>query len=58
MLPSFLTDLSRFDWRAFLADYYLVFLISIPLSLLLYLYFSKHRHWIVVDLGHHRWLTK
>jgi hypothetical protein len=39
-------------------DLYVIFLISVPLSLLLYLVFSKYRHWVLVDLGFHKWLIK
>jgi len=39
-------------------DMYVVFLISVPLSLLLYLIFSRYRHWLLVDLGNHKWLIK
>jgi hypothetical protein len=39
-------------------DLGLIFLVSVPLSVLLYIVFSKHRHWLVVDLGHHTWLVK
>jgi hypothetical protein len=37
---------------------YIIFLISVPLSLLLYMVFSKYRHYILIDLGFHKWLIK
>lgn len=39
-------------------DLGLIFLVSVPLSVLLYIVFSKHRHWMIVDLGHHTWLVR
>jgi hypothetical protein len=41
-----------------LNDIFNIFLISVPLSLLLYLIFAKYKKWIVVDLGNHKWLIK
>jgi hypothetical protein len=37
---------------------YLIFLLSIPLSLFFYILYSRYRHWILVDLGEHKWLVK
>jgi hypothetical protein len=35
-----------------------VLMVSIPVSLLHY-WFSKHvKHWVLVDLGAHKWLIK
>ncbi len=39
-------------------DLALIFLVSIPLSILLYILFSKYRHYMLVDLGDHKWLIK
>jgi len=39
-------------------DMFAAFFISVPLSLLLYLIFSRYRHWTLVDLGDHKWLIK
>ena len=39
-------------------DIGLIFFVSIPLSVLLYIIFSRHRHWMLVDLGHHNWLVR
>jgi hypothetical protein len=39
-------------------DLMLIFFVSVPLSVLIYIIFSKHRHWKIVDLGHHTWLIK
>ena len=41
-----------------ISDYYFPVLISIPISLLLYLIFHRYNHSIVVNLGGHRWLIK
>jgi hypothetical protein len=41
-----------------LQQIYIVFLISVPLSLLLFIMFTKYRHYLLVDLGHHKWLIK
>jgi hypothetical protein len=40
------------------AEMYVLFLISVPLSLLLFILFSHHRHKTLVDLGEHKWLIK
>ncbi len=40
------------------SDYYFPVLISVPISLLLYLIFHRYNHSIVVNLGDHRWLIK
>ncbi|MBC7405968.1 MAG: hypothetical protein H7230_00645 [Candidatus Parcubacteria bacterium] len=39
-------------------DYYFPVLISVPISLLLYLIFHRYNHSIVVNLGEHRWVIK
>ena len=41
-----------------ISDYYFPVLISVPISLLLYLIFHRYNHSIVVNLGGHRWLIK
>ena len=41
-----------------LGEFYLLFLITVPLSLLLFLLFSRKKHKTLVDLGEHRWLVK
>lgn len=46
------------DLIQIIQDFYLPVLISIPLSFLLYLLFHKYRHWILVNLGEHKWLIK
>ncbi len=41
------------------AELYILFMISIPLSLLLYLLFGRGKHKTLVDLGRgHKWLIK
>ncbi len=39
-------------------ELYVLFLISVPLSLLLFILFNRRRHKMVVDLGEHKWLIK
>jgi hypothetical protein len=39
-------------------EIYILFIISVPLSLLLYMLFNRHRDKIMVDLGEHKWLIK
>jgi hypothetical protein len=40
-------------------EIYILLIISVPLSLILYLLFSKGNHKTLVDLGHgHKWLIK
>lgn len=41
-----------------LGELYILFLISVPLSLLLFILFNKHRTKILVDLGDHKWIIK
>lgn len=41
-----------------MGEVYIMFLISVPLSLLLFFLFSKKRHKTLVDLGEHKWLVK
>lgn len=41
-----------------LEQLYIIFLVSVPLSLLLYLVFTKSKKMIMVDLGKHKWLIK
>jgi hypothetical protein len=47
----------RFVYKT-LGELYILFLISVPLSLLLYLLFNRHRSKMLVDLGFHKWLIK
>ncbi|MEI6728244.1 MAG: hypothetical protein WCK98_01240 [bacterium] len=39
-------------------ELYILFLISVPLSLLLFMLFNGHRSKTLVDLGHHKWIIK
>ena len=39
-------------------ELYILFLISVPLALLLFILFNRHRHKMLVDLGDHKWLIK
>jgi hypothetical protein len=41
-------------------ELYMLIGISLPISLILYMFFSKNRQKILVDLGHgnHKWLVK
>lgn len=39
-------------------ELYILFLISVPLALLLFILFNRHRHKLLVDLGDHKWLIK
>jgi hypothetical protein len=39
-------------------DVSLIFLVSVPLSVLIYIIFSRYRHWMEVDLVDHTWLVK
>ena len=66
-LPNFLENfydkyLRFYDERSVLktqGELYILFMISIPLSLFLYLLFSRGRHKTLVDLGRgHKWLIK
>jgi hypothetical protein len=41
-----------------LQDLVLIFVVSIPLSVLIYILFSKYRHWTEVDLVDHKWLIR
>jgi len=41
-----------------IGELYILFLISVPLSLLLFMLFNRHRNKILVDLGDHKWLIK
>ncbi len=39
-------------------DIVVVLIISIPLSLILYIMFNKNRRLILIDLGQHKWIIK
>gem|GEM_PF-4101344 len=54
-LEQIITDLSL---ENNLSQLYIVFLITVPLSLMLYLIFNKYQHQILVDLGDHKWLVR
>ncbi len=41
-----------------LPQLYVIFLVSMPLSLLLFLMFTKYKHSKLVDLGFHKWIIK
>jgi hypothetical protein len=58
LIKKFIPDYGTQGILASLQQIYVIFLVSVPLSLLLYLMFSKYRHYILVDLGHHKWLIK
>jgi hypothetical protein len=51
--PNFIENVNRSN-----GDIFVIFMISAPLSLLLFLIFNRYRHWILVDLGTHKWLVK
>ena len=51
--PNFVENISRSN-----QDIFIIFVISVPLSLLLFLIFNRYRHWMLVDLGFHKWLVK
>jgi len=57
-IDAIATALNIEDINKTIQDMYVVFLISVPLSLLLYLIFSRYRHWMLIDLGNHKWLIK
>jgi len=41
-----------------LVEIFILFMISIPISLLLYLLFNRYRQKMLIDLGQHKWLIK
>jgi hypothetical protein len=41
-----------------LQDIVVVLIISVPLSLILYIMFNKNRKWVLIDLGQHKWIIK
>jgi hypothetical protein len=56
------TSLRFYDKSDFLkhqGELYILLMVTIPLSLILYIFFSRGRHKILVDLGRgHTWLIK
>lgn len=47
-------------WQGFIhltwLDWGVIFIITIPLSMFLYLLKAKKRHHMLVDLGNHKWI--
>jgi hypothetical protein len=41
-----------------LLDLYLIFTITVPISILIYLIFERYRIKLFVDLGNHKWIVK
>lgn len=41
-----------------LLDLYLIFTITVPISILIYLIFERYRIKMFVDLGNHKWIVK
>jgi hypothetical protein len=62
ILPQYLLDLTDTfglqDGFRSLADLYLIFTITVPISILVYLIFERYRIKMFVDLGNHKWIVK
>lgn len=52
MLSSFLQSLIEMTWL----DWSVVLIVSIPLSMFLYLANNKYQHDMLIDLGQHKWI--
>ncbi len=62
MLPQLLSDYTKTfglqDGSRSLLDLYLIFAITVPISILVYLIFERYRTKLFVDLGNHKWIVK
>ena len=62
MLPQSISDLTNTfglqDGGRSLLDLYLIFTITVPISILIYLIFERYRIKMFVDLGNHKWIVK
>ena len=62
MLPQTSLDFSSTfglqDGARSLLDLYLIFTITVPISILVYLIFERYRIKMFVDLGNHKWIVK
>lgn len=62
ILPQSLLDFTNTfglqDGGRSLLDLYLIFTITVPISILVYLIFERYRIKMFVDLGNHKWIVK
>lgn len=58
LIEKFIPNYEQQGLLGSIQQLYIIFLVSVPLSLLLYLMFTKYRHYMLVELGHHKWLIK
>ena len=57
-LDKFFRTYDSNHYQKTVGELYLLFLISVPLSLLLFFLFHQRHGKTLVDLGHHKWIIK
>jgi len=55
---GFILTLQRGDTREIAYHFFIVFVTSSLLALFLYIFNNKLKHYLLIDLGFHKWLIK
>ncbi len=58
IIDGVIYSLQRGDVMEILYHFFIVSIISSLVALFFYIMYSKFRHYMLVDLGHHKWLIK